>query len=315
MNFDRELKYKDIILSPKLSELRSRSEASTKVQLGAKEFIVPVVPANMRTVISKKLANYFSENNYFYIMHRFDVDPVQFCEEVGDWQTVSISLGVQKQDKDYVSLLASKALKVDYVTVDIAHGHSILMKEMLQHIKSKLPNTFIIAGNIATASAAKDLEAWGADCIKAGIGQGHVCTTKDKTGFTRPMFSCVLECASATDLPVIADGGVVSNGDIAKALVAGAKMVMAGSLFSGCTNSPAASVVVNGKIYKQYFGSASEHNKGEKKHVEGVMREMPCNNMSYQEKLVEIKQDLQSAVSYAGGNDISCLKNIEWNLQ
>ena len=128
MNFDRELKYKDIILSPKLSELRSRSEASTKVQLGAKEFTVPVVPANMRTVISKKLANYFSENNYFYIMHRFDVDPVEFCEEVSDWQTVSISLGVQKQDKDYVSLLASKALKVDYLTVDIAHGHSILMK-------------------------------------------------------------------------------------------------------------------------------------------------------------------------------------------
>ena len=92
-------------------------------------------------------------------------------------------------------------------------------------------------------------------------------------------------------------------------------MVMAGSLFSGCTNSPAASVGVNGKIYKQYFGAASEHNKGEKKHVEGVMREMPCNNMSYQEKLVEIKQDLQSAISYAGGNDISCLKNVEWNLQ
>ena len=310
----KQLKYQDVVLVPNLSVLKSRGEASTTAKLGSKLFDLPVVPANMRAVISENHAKWLSENNYFYIMHRFDVDPLLFCEEARDWPIVSISIGVQDKDKDLVNLLSSKALRVDYITVDIAHGHSVLMKDMIEHIKSKLPETFIIAGNVATTQAVQDLEEWGADCIKVGIGQGHVCTTKDKTGFTRPMFSSVLECAMSTKLPIIADGGVSCNGDIAKALVAGANFVMVGSMFSQCMNSPTASVINDGRVYKQYFGSASAHNKKDKKHIEGVMKELPSNNMSYEEKVCEIKEDLQSAVSYAGGTHISSLKNVKWNL-
>ena len=106
----------------------------------------------------------------------------------------------------------------------------------------------------------------GADAVKVGIGGGYACTTKDKTGFTYPMFSCIMECAKDKNIPIIADGGVRSNGDIAKALVAGASMVMCGSVFAACSDSPAPLVKdASGRRFKQYFGSASVHNKIEKK--------------------------------------------------
>jgi len=308
----KELKYSDVVLLPKYSDLRSRSKAVTTVQLGYNSFSVPVVPANMKSVMDSNHAFTLSEDYYFYIMHRFGVDPIKFCQKAAQWKLISISLGVKKEDKDNVLLLSRFGLRVDYITIDIAHGHCAGMKEMVKFVKKHLPDTFLIAGNVATAEGVKDLAKWGADCAKAGIGQGYVCTTKDKTGFTRPMFSCVQDCTAGAPIPVIADGGIRSHGDIAKALVAGADMVMAGSLFSRCLDSPAVSTVVDGKTYKQYFGSASEHNKDVKKHIEGVMKEVPCSNFTYREKLQEIQEDLSSSVSYAGGKDLSCFLTTPW---
>ena len=235
--------------------------------------------------------------------------------------------------------LGKSGLRVDFITVDIAHGHSLMMKEILSAIKKSLPKTFVIAGNVATRKATEALISWGADCVKVGIGQGAACTTKDKTGFTLPMFTCVQECAgeyfgvryfdaqwkgkpSLEDtnatlkkrLPVIADGGICCNGDVAKALTAGGCMVMAGSQFSACLDSPAETVKINEAVYKRYFGSASEQNKREKRHIEGVTKEIPSNYMTYEEKLDEFRQDLQSAISYAGGKDLSCFNEVKYVL-
>jgi GMP reductase len=124
------------------------------------------------------------------------------------------------------------------------------------------PGSFLIGGNIATADAARDLESWGCDAIKAGIAGGRVCITKNKTGFHRPMISTVRDCVSAVSVPVIADGGIVEHGDMAKALACGASMIMAGSLFAGYDESAGEIVEINGKHYKEYFGSASQFNKG-----------------------------------------------------
>ena len=230
------------------------------------------------------------------------MDPVSFCSEARTLKTISISVGVKQKDQEHIVQLANSGLRVDFITIDIAHGHSILMKEMIAHIKRHLPHVFIIAGNVATRDAIIDLEDWGANCIKVGIGQGLACITKDKTGFTYPMFSSMLECSAVAAVPLIADGGVKANGDIAKAIRAGATLVMAGSIFSQCTDSPAPTIPRDHKIYKQYFGSASERNKGSKDHVEGVVREVESNGMRYKEKYKEITQDLQSSISYAGGN-------------
>lgn len=319
-------RYQDVTLLPCYSPLQSRSDASTKCTLGSKEFRLPIIPANMKAVMDLKTAEFLSNNFYFYVMHRFGINNYDFVKGAndGDWQTISISVGVKDEDIAALEKIKKDNLALDYITVDIAHGHSINMKNTLAGIRDIFDNdVFIIAGNVATPSGVRDLYRWGADCVKVGIGQGHACTTKDKTGFTVPMFSNVLECSRCHfeqqglqergRIPIIADGGVQCNGDIAKALAAGAKMVMAGSLFSRCVDSPAPTVVMqDGSVAKKYFGSASTMNKGHTKNVEGTVRLVKSNGMKYSEKLEEIEQDLQSSISYAGGCDLSSLNSVEY---
>lgn len=315
---NNSLQYKDISLVPKYSQLSSRSEAKTSIRLGQKFFNTPVIPANMRAVINAPIAARLSDSNHMYIMHRFDLDIFNFVAQCNfdDWHNISISLGVKPEDAKIVEQIAQNNFFVDFITIDIAHGHSILATQMISIIKEYLPATTIIAGNVATPDGVYTLAEAGADMVKVGIGQGNVCTTKDKTGFTIPMFTCVKNCSdvifNGNRVPIIADGGIRCNGDIAKAFVAGATMVMIGSMFSQCTDSAATSVVVDGRMYKQYFGSASEFNKGHENHIEGVMKEVPSNNMTYIEKLKEIRQDLQSAISYAGGSCIDDFRDVEY---
>ena len=315
----RALQYKDICLLPKYSFVWSRSDCSTSVILGKTQFKLPVIPANMKAVINTDLARWMSEFGYFYIMHRFDHNIIDFVRlaNAEDWQTISISVGVQEHDEKIIEMISENdILRVDYITIDIAHGHSDRMQTMIRFIRDKLPHVYLIAGNVATSDGVYDLSCWGADMVKVGIGQGNVCTTKDKTGFTVPMFTCVQTCSGVINggnpVPIIADGGIRGNGDIAKALTAGADMIMVGSMFSQCTDSPATTVVVDGRTYKQYFGSASSHNKGHHKHIEGVMKAVPSNNMTYHEKLKEVRQDLQSAISYAGGGSLQSLRDVEY---
>ena len=307
-------KYGDISLVPEYSRLISRSDAKTEVRLGKKRLKLPIMPANMKSVINEDIAEWMSNNRYMYIMHRFDIDTYKFVLNANknDWNIISISIGVQPADYDLILKIADNKLDVDFITIDIAHGHHVFIKNTISFIKEKLPNVFVIAGNVATKQAVKDLHDWGADCAKVGIGQGHVCTTKDKTGYTYPMFTCTRECSTG-DIPIIADGGVRCNGDIAKAIAAGGHMVMAGSLFSACLDSPGENVTLaGGKIGKKYFGSASEKNKGNKRHIEGVEKIIESNYMTYAEKLDEIKEDLQSSVSYAGGNNLSAIRKSNW---
>lgn len=311
----RYLKYSDISLVPNYSEVPSRSDCSTDTNFCGKEFKLPIIPANMKSVVSMDTARWMSENGYFYIMHRFDnylPDDVGLANSE-DWDTISFSTGVKIEDKKHIIDISKSNLRVDFITIDIAHGHCERMKMAIENIKRHLPETKIIAGNVATPEAVKDLYNWGADAVKIGIGQGSPCTTKDKTGFTIPMFSCVQSCRSfyGLDVPLIADGGIKSNGDIAKALVAGASMTMAGGLFAACIDSPAVSSTVNDVPHKAYFGSASAENKGHNNHIEGKLTNICCNNMTYEEKLFEIKQDLQSAISYSGGFDLSSLQNVK----
>ena len=315
------LKYSDICLVPKYSECETRSSCDTSVTLGKKRFASPAIPANMKSVIDENLCYQLSENGYFYIMHRFDVDIVQFVLDasVNDWKTISISIGVKDEDLKVIDQLGelcdmgddrlqggAAPYRVDYITIDIAHGHSLSMKRMIEYIKDKLPHSFVIGGNVATQAGVRDLYSWGADAIKVGIGQGSPCTTKDKTGFTVPMFSCVKNCSHSamtstgdfvsiataslsedfdlpSRVPIIADGGIKCNGDIAKALVAGADMVMSGSLFAHCSDSPADTVTIDGETCKAYYGSASIHNKSEPSHIEGLMNHVPISSFTFLE--------------------------------
>jgi GMP reductase len=326
----RSLNYKDIHLVPNYSTLHSRKDANTKVKLADNEFTLPVVPANMASCISFEKAEWLAQNNYFYILHRFyEYDEIiNWISESAKFKYatlpyVSISLGIKKRDIEFIHKIKELNLKLDYVTVDVAHGDHEAALEMLRFLNiyrtNHNPHLFIIGGNIATGDAYIRMAGL-VDAAKVGIACGASCITYNKTGFASPMFSSIQEVKCAKDnlindrgirAPmIIGDGGISSNGDIAKAMVAGADIVMCGSMFARCIDSPAL-VDPTDPTKKLYFGSASSLN-GNKKNIEGKTISMPMNGMTYKQKLEEIQQDLSSAISYAGGNDLQAFQNVEW---
>ena len=351
------LSYQQIYLEPEYSGYPSRSDISTSVKYGPNLFKIPALPANMKCTIDESLAKWMSQEDYFYIMHRFGKSPADTAQEKLDhtyqfvktaneegWKTISISIGVQEGDLNLYNRLMVDDLRVDYVCIDIAHAHSVRMRDMLRSISTmgaygrckKWRKPFIIAGNAATPRAVLDIELWGADSVKVGIAQGGACTTFGQTGFGVPMFTCMLACSEVAKKPLIADGGIKTHGDFAKAFRAGGDMIMAGSFFASSADSPAESVVkyfdtgevrpktdINGnvvsstyenriikKVYKKYYGSASSYNKHSDNHIEGTLVELECDGTSYSKKLKHIEEHLQSSISYAGGD----LLSAEWGV-
>lgn len=307
--------YEDIQLIPNKSIVKSRSEIDTSIQFGSKRFKLPVVPANMQTVMNETLAEWFAENDYFYIMHRFDeAARLPFVKKMKDKGLfASISVGVKEGEFKFIESLKEADLSPEYITIDIAHGHSDQVIEMIQHIKKLLPEVFVIAGNVGTPEGVRELENAGADATKVGIGPGRVCITKIKTGFGTGgwQLAAVNHCSKAARKPIIADGGIRTHGDIAKSVRFGASMVMIGSLFAAHDESPGETVEVDGKKYKEYFGSASEYQKGERKNVEGKKMFVEHKG-SLKDTLTEMQEDLQSSISYAGGKDIGALRKVDY---
>ena len=268
----------------------------------------------MKTVVDQSICIWLAQNGYFYVMHRFDLDNVKFVKNMKALGLyASISLGVKPPDYAAVDQLVALGLNPDYVTIDIAHGHADSVKNMIAYLKERIPTTFIIAGNVATPEAVIDLENWGADATKVGIGPGKVCITKLKTGFGTGgwQLSAVKWCARVATKPIIADGGIREHGDIAKSVRFGATMVMIGSLLAGHEESPGQTVEVDGKLYKEYYGSASDFNKGEYKHVEGKRILEPIKGR-LAETLTEMEQDVQSSISYSGGKRLMDIRKTNY---
>ena len=306
--------YDNILLLPRKCRVESRSECDASVTLGGRSFRLPVVPANMKTVVDETISLWLAQNGYFYVMHRFDLDNVAFVKHMhAQGAFASISLGVKKADYDTVDQLVATGLTPEYITIDIAHGHADTVKNMIGYLKAKLPKSFVIAGNVGTPEAIIDLENWGADATKVGIGPGKVCITKLKTGFGTGgwQLSALKWCARVATKPIIADGGIRDHGDIAKSIRFGASMVMIGSLFAGHEESPGKTVEVDGELFKEYYGSASDFNKGEYKHVEGKRILEPIKG-KLADTLIEMEQDVQSSISYAGGKALMDIRKVNY---
>jgi len=268
----------------------------------------------MKTVVDESICEWLAKNGYFYVMHRFDLDCVKFVQHMKSKDLfASISVGVKEADYKLVDQLVTLGLHPEYITIDIAHGHSDTVQKMITYLKNKLPSSFIIAGNVGTPEAVIDLENWGADATKVGIGPGKVCITKIKTGFGTGgwQLSALKWCARVATKPIIADGGIREHGDIAKSIRFGATMVMIGSMLAGHEESPGQTVEVEGKRYKEYYGSASDFNKGEYKHVEGKRILEPIKG-HLKDTLREMQEDIQSSISYAGGLKLMDIRRVNY---
>jgi GMP reductase len=307
--------YDNVCLRPRYSELPTRANADTSVKFLGHTFRLPVVPANMQDVISWEMASALSLNKYFYIMHRFNNANAKIPAHVREFsENFSISIGVNDIDKHVLEHLGRTP---QFITIDVAHGHHKKVGDMLAFVKksySEIRDEMkpkIIAGNVATAEGYKYLCDLGVDAVKVGIGGGSICSTRYKTGFHLPTAYSVWECSTKgnRDIPIIADGGAAHFGDVAKALVLGADMVMSGRWFAECIDSPAS--IHDGK--KIYRGSTSFESKGHNNHVEGHTLVI-TEGCKYAERLNEIQQALQSSISYAGGTDLSCFNHVDWGI-
>jgi IMP dehydrogenase len=210
---------------------------------------------------------------------------------------------------------------VDVLVVDIAHGHSDHVINMVHSLKQKFPTVPIIAGNVATAQGVKDLVEAGADAVKVGVGSGSICTTRIVTGFGVPQLSAIMECAEAgreLNVPIIADGGIRNSGDLTKSLAAGASTVMIGGLLAGTDESPGATVIREDRRYKIVRGMASlsanmDRRRLEKNELaieewgevvpEGVEATVPYKG-AVADVVYQLVGGLRSGLSYAGARSI-----------
>ena len=180
------------------------------------------------------------------------------CKDESGRLRVAAATGVGESGFERAMALVEAG--VDVLVIDTAHGHSAGVIKAVEYIKSKIGNTQIIAGNVATPEAVKALAEAGADAVKVGIGPGSICTTRIVAGVGVPQLTAILECAEIghkLDVPIIADGGIKFSGDIAKAMAAGASTCMVGSLLAGTDEAPGEVILYQGRSYKSYRGMGS----------------------------------------------------------
>lgn len=309
--------YDDVMLLPEECVVKSRSEIDVTTRLGGNKFTLPIIPANMSTIVNEETCEWLAERGYFYVMHRFDIDAVEFTKRMQKQNyPASISLGIKQVDYDTVERFVKENITPEYITVDVAHGDNGEVHRIVKFLKEKLPQSFIIAGNLASVEGAKRMVEAGADAIKVGVGPGAACLTGPNTGFGSRgwQLSALADIAEAlmdTDIKIIADGGIRKYGDFAKSIAFGADMVMVGGLLSGHDENPGEIIYEDGVPKKEFFGSASEYQKGETKHVEGLKMLVPYKG-SLETTFQTIKENLQSSVSYAGGKVLEDLRHVQY---
>ena len=214
--------------------------------------------------------------------------------------------------------------KVDVISIDTAHGHSVGVLKQVEAIRNRFPNIQLFAGNVATAGATRDLIAAGVDCVKVGIGPGSICTTRVVAGIGVPQLTAVADCAKEAakyGIPVIADGGIKYSGDIPKAIGAGASAVMLGSLLAGVEESPGAVEIYQGRSFKVYRGMGSMgameqaqgssdryfQEKNKKLVPEGVEGRVPYKGV-LADTIYQLVGGLRASMGYCGTPDIESLR-------
>jgi IMP dehydrogenase len=328
------LSYDDVTLIPQYTTLRSRSDANTNVNYPSKTIPEvygercgllrhnPLISANMESVTGPDMAIKMWELGGIGALHRFQSIEQNVIDYVrvknGAKADCFVSVGVNGNSRERAGHLFNAGARM--FIVDIAHGHSIMMKEMVEWLKEQYGEEItIMGGNVATKQAVRDLAEWGCDIVKCGVGGGSVCTTRRVTGHGVPMFSSVLHCAHEAQecgIKLVADGGIRCSGDIVKALAAGADFVMIGSLLAGTEETPG-NVQFDGfpslnKAYKTYMGSASYEKTGVTK--EGIVIKVPYKGLA-KDVVEDLVGGLRSGMSYSDAKTIPELITATWVTQ
>lgn len=306
--------YDDVLLVPNYNNYESRRMVDTAVtdRTGKLRLDLPIFTANMDSVTEAPMANFIGAKGGMGVLHRFmsierNVEEFKKCKF-----KVYVSVGCSDQDMERAQALRDAG--AEYFCVDVAHAHGKYVGKTLKRLREILPNSCIMAGNVATYAGADYLAACGADILKVGIGGGSVCTTRIKTGFGVPNLTAIEECAKV-DRSIVADGGIRTPGDIVKALAFGADFVMLGGMLAGTRVTPGQVIEKdNGKKIKQYRGMASFEAQQdflggvpEWKTAEGVAVEV-----NYREDeeaiLADIIGGLRSGMTYGGAATVKELQ-------
>jgi GMP reductase len=280
IEYDIKLGFKDVMIRPKRSTLKSRSQVNLEREF---KFLhspivwtgIPIMAANMDTVGTFEMARALSEKKLFTAIHKH--------YSISDWNVfasnlpqniennIAVSTGISKQDSEILASIFKFNPYLKFICIDVANGYSEHFAEFVKKTRKLYPDKVIIAGNVVTGEMVEELLLSGADIVKVGIGPGSVCTTRIKTGVGYPQLSAIIECADAAHGlggQIISDGGCSSPGDIAKAFGAGADFVMLGGMFSGHTESGGELIEKQGKPYRKFYGMSSA--TAMEKHVGGV---------------------------------------------
>lgn len=317
--------FDDVLLVPAYSEVLPR-EVSLKGRFSRNIGLEsPFASAAMDTVTEAPMAIAMARKGGIGVIHK-NMTAEKQADEVAKVKAeglkVAAGVGITADVLERVEKLAKAG--VDAIVLDSAHGHSKGVLDALKAVKAAFPALDVVVGNIATAAAAKDLIAAGADGLKVGIGPGSICTTRIVAGVGMPQLTAIADVAEvAGDIPVIADGGLRYSGDVVKALAAGASCVMCGSMFAGTDEAPGDIVEVDGVKMKGYrgmgsidameAGSADRYfQKGAKKLVpEGVVARVPYKG-SVEDVIFQLEGGLRSGMGYCGARDLDALHKAKF---
>ncbi|WP_417428048.1 GMP reductase [Halpernia sp.] len=267
---DIKLGFKDVMIRPKRSTLKSRSlvsvERNFKFLHSQKSWQgVPIMAANMDTVGTFEMANALFQQKIFTAIHKhYSIEEwTNFLQNKSEdfYNFFALSTGTGKDDGEKIKSIIERFQQIEFICVDVANGYSEHFVDFVKKTRANFPKKTIIAGNVVTGEMVEELLLAGADIIKVGIGPGSVCTTRIKTGVGYPQLSAIIECADAAHGlggHIISDGGCRIPGDVAKAFGGGADFVMLGGMLAGHDESGGEMIEENGKKFRSFYGMSSK---------------------------------------------------------
>ncbi|ELY9424295.1 GMP reductase [Cronobacter dublinensis] len=317
---DLKLGFKDVLIRPKRSTLKSRSDVELERQFTFKHSRVqwsgvPIIAANMDTVGTFGMAQALAAFDILTAVHKHYsvLEWAEFVQSVsaGVLKHVMVSTGTSDADFEKTKEILALSPSLQFICIDVANGYSEHFVQFVAKARAAWPDKAIIAGNVVTGEMCEELILAGADIVKVGIGPGSVCTTRVKTGVGYPQLSAVIECADAAHGlggQIISDGGCTVPGDVAKAFGGGADFVMLGGMLAGHDESGGTVVEQNGEKFMLFYGMSSE--SAMNRHVGGVAQYRAAEGKTVklplrgpvEETARDILGGLRSACTYVGAS-------------